>query len=79
MKFRILIRRLCWKMFGLPNVPPMEIEIYYMSPKFHYERIWNLYRAGISIKGIAERFNIPRERVIQCLWKCYRKWENENI
>lgn len=34
-----------------------------------------MYKDGWEVEQIAEKFNVARERVRQCLWKVYRRRE----
>lgn len=38
-----------------------------------------MYKDGFEINDIAERFNVTRERVRQCLWKVNRRRMNREI
>lgn len=79
MKLRTKFRHAVWRIFGHPDYPPKFTVIrppnlFTGGPSTN--RIYDMaeaYMAGESIPSLAERYNVTRERIRQCLWKAYRE------
>jgi len=79
MKHKLL--RLYWEVFGRPDLPPKltsfnEKRVNQYSGNIYvprYNSIYMEYLYGLPIEVIAQRHNVPRERIRQCCWKAYRE------
>lgn len=72
------LKHIYWKYFGYPDLPPKSFKIQpkmnQYTDKFYFPRHYimaNMYVNGFNLKEIAEHYNVTRERVRQCIWKCY--------
>ena len=79
---KIKFRRLCWKLFGCPDLPPKPYSLVNKFNQFtskgytpRYQRMAVMYLADLSIEVIADQYNVTRERVRQNIWKAYRDYE----
>lgn len=78
MKYKLL--RLYWSIVGRPDLPPKNfiikprINCYTGDPYIpRYTKYASLWLDGNTIEEIAERTNVTRERVRQCIWKAYHE------
>ena len=80
------LRNLKWTVFGTPDLPPRDFEVTYLVNQYtgkeylpKYMNMAELYLSGVDIEVIAKAYNCTRERVRQCVWKAYRRADdNQN-
>lgn len=73
--------RLWYYFYFAPDLPKQSairtdpvINRYSLTPYYpRYVIMAIMYKDGWTIQEIAEKFNVPRERVRQCLWKAARR------
>lgn len=74
------IRHLYWRLFGYPDLPPKSFRV---KPRrnpytnnLYFPRSYimtNMYLNGFELQEIADHYNVTRERIRQCIWKCYKE------
>lgn len=77
----IKFRRLLWKLFGTPDVPPKASGLRYFKTNLYsgedyiprYYLFYKQYNEGWSLESIAHFNKVTRERVRQCIWKAYNE------
>lgn len=76
------LRRLYWRWFGRPDVPPKDFKVMWRRNPYTGERFYNKscmmagdYLAGSPIEVIAKQYNVTRERVRQIIWKEFFSYE----
>ena len=75
------IKHLYWRWFGYPDLPPKSFKLKCKTNQYtnedyfpRYYIMTRFYLHGKSLEQIASLFNVTRERVRQCIWKCY--WDS---
>ena len=75
------LRHLYWKYFGQPDVPPQDFPLLPAINEYngnsYFPRFLEYnkqYRENPDIAEVAEKNNVTRERIRQCLWKSYWRY-----